>query len=290
MNHPALVSVKWLAERVASSCKTIRIIDASWHLPNTGRNAREEYSKEHITGALFFDIDECANKSIPMSHMIPSPSQFEEYVGNLGVNNDTHVVVYDNNAKFGVFSAQRVWWTFRLFGYNAVSILEGGLPSWIAKGEAVTGEGTTPVQKQKFVSKFRPELVKNFEDIEENITKNAFQLVDARPNGRFIGKSPEPRADIKPGHIPNSRNLPFTKIMDQETRKVLDPAELKKLFDEVNVDLQKPIVASCGSGISACSIALAAYLCGKDDVAVYDGSWTEWYQRAKPEQKVDCPE
>ncbi|ESP04642.1 hypothetical protein LOTGIDRAFT_237288 [Lottia gigantea] len=273
MSRPALVSIKWLADKIKAPPKDFRILDASWHLPNTGRNALKEYHEGHIPGALFFDIDGCADKTKSTAHMLPPAKDFEEYVGNLGINNNTHVIVYDNNAKFGVFSAQRVWWTFRVFGHETVSILEGGLPLWIQSGNPVTTAETPTPTKESFKSNFNENLVISIQQVETNIKEKKFQLVDARPNGRFEGVSPEPRADIKPGHILNSVNLPFTKVVDEATRHILPEEELKKLFNDAGVDLNKPITASCGSGISACTIALAAYICGKKDVAVYDGSW-----------------
>ncbi|KAK7507157.1 hypothetical protein BaRGS_00001092 [Batillaria attramentaria] len=285
----AIVSVKWLAEKLSTSPKNFRVLDGSWHLPIANRNARAEYEAKHIPGAQFFDIDECADKSTKLSHMLPKPSEFEAYVGKLGISNDTHVVVYDNNDKFPLFSAQRVWWTFRTFGHDKVSVLEGGLRKWCNENNPVT-DSVEKVPEEKFKATFRPNLVKNFEDVESNqFSSRAFTLVDARPAGRFEGTAPEPRPDIKSGCIPNSVNLPFMDVMDLERQTFKSKEELQKIFEQRGIDLTKPIIGSCGSGISACLVALAAYVCGKDDVAVYDGSWTEWYQRAKPEQMKNVP-
>ncbi|XP_059145290.1 3-mercaptopyruvate sulfurtransferase-like [Physella acuta] len=287
LNASHIVSVKWLKDILSSSSK-FRILDGSWHLPNTGRIAANEYKEKHIPGALFFDIDECADKSTNLPHMIPSPQEFGDYVGSLGINNDTQVIVYDNNPQFPIFSAQRVWWTFRLFGHKKVCILEGGLPKWLSDGGQTTNE-TVSVSKEKFVVHFNKHLVKSIEDIKRNIEKPEFTLVDARPDGRFKGEAPEPRPDTKPGCIVNSINIPFMNTMNLNERKMKTPEELKKLFQDSGIDLNKPLVASCGSGISACILALSAAMLGKEDVAVYDGSWTEWYHHAPAQLKLNVP-
>lgn len=284
----SLVTIKWMKDLLKANSSKYKILDASWHLPNTGRKAALEFTEKHIPGALFFDIDECADKATDLPHMIPSPEVMEDYVGSLGITNDTHVIVYDNNSQFPLFSAQRVWWTFRLFGHNQISILEGGLPKWIAEDGPVTKE-VTPVLRENFKAKFNNHLVKSMDDIKRNLEKPEFQLVDARPEGRFKGISPEPRDDTKPGSIPNSLNIPFMSTMNLEERTMKSPEEIKKLFQDSGVDLDKPFVVSCGSGISACVLALAAHMIGKDDIAVYDGSWTEWYHRAPPHLKQNVP-
>lgn len=284
----ALVTTKWLKNLLGSSYSRHRILDASWHLPNTGRIAGEEFKEQHIPGALFFDIDDCADKSSDLSHMVPSPEVFENYVGSLGINNDTHVIVYDNNPQFAIFSAQRVWWTFRIFGHEKISVLEGGLPKWLSEGGPVTSD-TITVQKEQFKAKFYPNHVKSFSDIENNIKSSEYLLVDARPAGRFKGTAPEPRPDIKPGKIPKSINIPFMDTLNLEDRTMKSVPELKKMFENTGVDLSKPVIGTCGSGISACLVALAAFECGKDDIAIYDGSWTEWYLKAPSELKENVP-
>jgi len=285
-----IVSVKWLAEKIASPPKNLRVLDGSWHLPMTNRVGRQEYLAEHIPGAQYFDIDECADpEAKTLNHMLPKPEEFEKYVGKLGINNDTHVVVYDNNGNFPLFSAQRVWWTFRVFGYDKISVVEGGLPKWKKEGHPLTKE-IEKVPEEKFTAKFRPELVKSFDQIVENQFKTKkFQLLDARPPGRFSGTAPEPRKDIKPGCIPGSTNMPFPSFMDTETQTFKSKEQIEKMFKDAGVDFNQPVVASCGSGVSACHIVLGAYLCGKEDVAVYDGAWTEYFQRADPDQMENVP-
>ncbi|XP_046568331.1 3-mercaptopyruvate sulfurtransferase-like [Haliotis rubra] len=285
----ALVSTKWLKDVIASNSKCIRIIDASWHLPTSGRNGNVEFQQKHIPGAQFFDIDECADKSSPYGHMLPSPLEFEAYVGGLGIGNDTHVVVYDNNEHFGLFSAQRVWWTFRAFGHDNVSVLDGGFPKWCRESNLTSSESQS-VSTKPFKANFVPSFVKSFGDVKRNIDDKQFQLVDARASGRFQGKSPEPRPNINPGHIPGSVNIPFMSVLDPDKKTMKTEAELRQLFASANIDLSKPLTVSCGSGVSACCIALAAYQCSKEDVSIYDGSWTEWYLRAPPSDRADCPQ
>ncbi|KAL8569525.1 hypothetical protein ACOMHN_002072 [Nucella lapillus] len=286
----AIVSVKWVAEMLASRPKNVCVVDGSWHLPNTNRNGRAEYAREHIPGASFFDIDMCADlEAKHLSHMLPKPEDFETYVGRMGINNDTHVVVYDNHDRLPLFSAQRVWWTFRVFGHENVSVMEGGLRKWRKENNWLT-EAVPQITKEKFTARVNPKLVKNFEQIVENqFGEKTYTLIDARPAGRFNGNAPEPRPEIKPGCIPGSLNLPFMDVMDVEKQAFRSREELMKMFEELSVDLNTPIATTCGSGISACMVALAAYMCGKEDVAVYDGSWTEWYQRAQPSQMKNIP-
>ena len=189
-----IVSIKWLAETIAKSPKNFRVLDGSWHLPNANRNAKEEYTREHIPGAMFFDIDGCADlTATKLNHMLPKPADFEKYVGRLGINNNTHVVVYDNSDKFPLFSAQRVWWTFRAFGHQNISVLDGGLQKWKKLKHPVT-DTVEQVPVEKFTARFNPDLVKSFEQVETNQFKDKkFTLVDARPAPRFTGKAPEPR-------------------------------------------------------------------------------------------------
>jgi thiosulfate/3-mercaptopyruvate sulfurtransferase len=283
-----LVTAKVLNALIKENTSHRRILDASWHLPSAGRSAQLEYLESHIPGAVFFDIDECADKTTELPHMVPLAKTFEAYAGALGISNSTHVVVYDNHPEFPVFSAQRVWWTFRLFGHRNVSILEGGLPKWISEGQTVTKEKTR-WRQETFKANFQPKLIKYYKDIERNIESPEFTLVDARSEGRFKGVSLEPRADIMPGCIPHSVNLPFTKLMDLEKRTMKSSQELRQLFQDAGVDLSKDVVATCGSGVSACLLALAGHLCSKDDISVYDGSWTEWFGRAPNHLKSNIP-
>ncbi|XP_076866656.1 3-mercaptopyruvate sulfurtransferase-like isoform X1 [Brachyhypopomus gauderio] len=281
----ALVDAKWLADAVKNNRvgPSLRIVDASWYLPKLQRDAAEEFKRSHVPGASFFDIDECSNKTSPYEHMLPNASEFADYVGDLGIGNNTHVVVYDGS-DFGSFSAPRVWWMFRFFGHNSVSVLNGGFKNWQREGHPVTDQYCKP-ERTNFKTSINASWVKTYEDVLENITSKKFQLVDARVEGQFRGTEPEPREDTEPGHIPGSVNMPFPSFMDSSgfERPV---EELTEFFHQVGVDLQKPIWVTCSSGVTACHIALGAYLCGRKDVCLYDGSWTEWFAKAAPEHVI----
>uniref|UniRef100_A0A3Q0RL41 Sulfurtransferase n=1 Tax=Amphilophus citrinellus TaxID=61819 RepID=A0A3Q0RL41_AMPCI len=282
----SLVSGQWLADAIRNKLigPKLRILDASWYLPKAKRNPREEFAQKHIPGSSFFDIDECCDKSSAFDHMLPTSSHFSQYVGDLGIGNDTHVVVYDTS-DFGAFSAPRVWWMFRLFGHNLVSLLDGGFKNWQVDGFPVTSEYLKP-ERREFEATLNQSWVKNYEDVLENIRTKQVQVVDVRSSGRFKGTEPEPReTDVLPGHFPGAINIPFTSFMDA-SGKEKEAQSLAKIFKEAGVDLERPLWASCGSGVTACHIALAAHLLGHPGVCVYDGSWHEWFQKASPEHII----
>ncbi|XP_015281959.1 PREDICTED: 3-mercaptopyruvate sulfurtransferase isoform X1 [Gekko japonicus] len=283
--YRALVSAKWVSEVIKSSQTglAVQLLDASWYLPKMKRNPRKEFEECHIPGAAFFDIDQCSDRTSPYDHMLPSTGDFAEYVGKLGVGSNSHVVVYDASDQ-GLFSAPRVWWMFRAFGHDAVSLLDGGLKNWMREGFPVTSQKSRPVPAE-FHAALDKSLVKTHEDIKENIESCCFQVVDARSVGRFRGMEEEPREGIEPGHIPGSVNIPFTEFLT-EAGMEKSPEDIHSLFQERKVDLKKPLVATCGSGVTACHVALGAYLCGKPDVAIYDGAWVEWFMRALPEHII----
>lgn len=252
-------------------------------MPKLKRDAKAEFKQRHIPGTLFFDIDECSDKTSSLDHMLPSREHFAEYVGSLGIGNNTHVVVYDTS-DFGSYSAPRVWWMFRLFGHNCVSVLDGGMKNWLKEEKQLTAEYCPP-ERQEFNASVNQSWVKTYEDIVKNIDTKQFQVIDARSAGRFRGTEPEPRDDTKPGHFPGAINMPFTSFMDA-SGKELEPEQLRRLFQEACVDLDRPLWASCGSGVTACHVVLAAHLLGHPGVSVYDGSWAEWYKRAVPEHII----
>ncbi|KAK6300091.1 hypothetical protein J4Q44_G00301240 [Coregonus suidteri] len=282
----ALVTAKWLADAIKSNLigPNLRILDTSWYLAKLKRDAKAEFHQQHIPGTMFFDIDKCSDKTSSMDHMLPTASYFAEYVGGLGIGNDTHVVVYDTS-DFGSYSAPRVWWMFRLFGHNSVSVLDGGMKNWLAEGHSVTAEYTKPGHAD-FKATANQSWVKSYEDVLENIKTKQVQVVDARSAGRFRGTEPEPRDDTEPGHIPGTINMPFAKFMDA-SGKELELEVLAKMFREAGVDLEKPFWVTCGSGVTACHVVLAAHLLGHSgSVSVYDGSWSEWFKRAAPEHVI----
>jgi thiosulfate/3-mercaptopyruvate sulfurtransferase len=271
----ALVTTDWLAGRLGSANgdSHIAIVDASWHMPATGRDAMAEFRERHIPGAVYFDIDKIADTSVKLPHMAPSEDVFARAVGALGISNQQHIVCYDTNAGAG--AAMRAWWLFRLFGHTRVSVLAGGLGKWIAEGRPVTS-GETDVRRAVFVARFEPRLIRGIDDVRINVGVAREQLVDVRSAGRFNGTEPEPRAGLRGGHIPGSINLTFPLLLDPTNHNVPRSAEeIAKAIKAVGIDIDRPIVASCGSGVTACVLAFALHLIG-GDAAVYDGSWTEW--------------
>lgn len=265
----ALVSTAWLAKRIGDP--SVTILDATWHLPPLKRDARKEYDTAHIPGAVYFDIDAVSAPG-DLPHMLPSGEAFSAAVGAMGISNDSQVVVYDTH---GLFSAARVWWMFRAFGHDPVAILNGGLPKWKRENLPLSSDIVTPVA-QTFEIEFRPALIRNLAEVRENLETQSQQIVDARPKGRFEATAPEPRPGLRSGHIPGSRNLPFDTLLDPDSKEVLPPDRLAARFEEAGIDRSKPIICSCGTGVTACVLALGLYLTGDDAAAVYDGSWTEW--------------
>lgn len=263
-----LVSTDWLAEHLHDD--NVVVVDASWYMPAAGRKGHAEYLESHIPGAVFFGIDEIADKKSDLPHMLPRPEEFAVTVGALGIGNDDIIIVYD---EAGVFSAPRVWWTFNAMGAKDVRVLDGGGPKWRAEGRP-TESGQTMRRPKLFQPGFRPELVEDFSSMLGFTSSGAKTIVDARPADRFHGQAPEPRAGLASGHIPTSLNVPVSSLsVDGHLR----PAnELNAIFEQAGIDLEKPIVTSCGSGVTASTLALALQIAGARDVAVYDGSWTEW--------------
>jgi thiosulfate/3-mercaptopyruvate sulfurtransferase len=267
-----IVSTDWLFEHLNSP--DVHVIDASWHMPNSGRNARAEYNDCHIEGAVFFDIDEISDSNTTLPHMMPSPEKFASRVRSLGLGDGIKIVVYDSN---GIFSAPRVWWMFRHMGHDDVVVLDGGLKKWLAEGKPC--EDMPPIKRDRHYSiRVRHDLIKDFNQTLAISQNGNAQIIDARSPTRFSGEEMEPRAGLNSGHIPNSINLHYAKLLNEDgTFKNI--AELEKIFVQNGVDIKAPLVASCGSGITACILALGAYLIGNQNVAIYDGSWAQWGSR-----------
>jgi thiosulfate/3-mercaptopyruvate sulfurtransferase len=265
----ALVTTAWLAEHLADP--DLRVVDGSWHMPQARRDPAREFGEAHLPGAVFFDVDGIADRSSDLPHMLPSAEEFAKAVGALGIGTGDRVVVYDTR---GVVSAARVWWTFRAFGHDAVAVLDGGMPKWRAEGRPLAQGVVTPTPR-RFAAKLRPELVRDVTQVIANVQSRREQILDARSRGRFAGTEAEPRAGLRGGHIPGSLNLPYDELHAADG--TLRPsAQLREAFAAAKVDLAQPIVTTCGSGITASVLALALHRVGKPDVAVYDGSWTEW--------------
>ena len=265
-----LVDTDWLVARLGN--ENLVVLDGSFFMPAQNRNPRAEYTQAHIPGAQFFDIDAIADHSTNLPHMLPSPEDFAEAVGKLGIGNDTLVVAYDSN--FFMASA-RVWWTFRIFGHDRVVVLDGGLARWQQEGRPVDA-AFVPVQPKNFTASFRPELVRNIEQVKALLGQPGAQILDARGPGRFHGTEPEPRPGVRGGHMPGSRNLPYKTLSDEVDFCLKPLAELEALFRQTGIDIAQPVVTTCGTGITASILALGLYLLGNETAAVYDGSWTEW--------------
>jgi len=246
-------------------------VDGTWHMPQAKRDPRAEFEAAHIPGAVFFDIDAIADRTTSLPHMLPTAEEFATAVGALGIGGGDQVVVYDVR---GVVSAARVWWTFRAFGHDAVAVLDGGLRKWQAEGRPVEGGPAAPARRT-FTARRRPELVRDLEAMRTNVTSRAAQVLDARSAGRFAGTEPEPRPGLRGGHIPGSLNLPYETLYRADGT-LKPPDELRAAITAAGVDLARPVVTSCGSGVTASVLALALYLAGRRDAAVYDGSWSEW--------------
>ena len=269
--HPeALVESEWLAAHLDGP--HVRILDASFTLPGVTPAARENYDRGHIPGAVFFDIDEVAAPGTSLPHMIPSADLFAQKIGALGVGDGDKVVVYDGA---GLSSAGRAWWMLRLFGHRDVALLDGGLPKWQTEGRPLTTVVPAPAPR-RFTARIDPSLVRDKMEVLANLASRREQIVDARAAGRFDGSTPEIRPGLRRGHIPGSRNLPYDRLTDPVTRRIKSAEELTVLFRDAGVDPGRPIVTSCGSGVTACALAFALHLIGHPGAAVYDGSWSEW--------------
>ena len=274
-NPNAIVSTDWLSDNIDDP--NISIVDASFYLPAANRDPKIEFNKCHIPKAVFFDINEIADQSTDLPHMLPDPNQFSEQISNLGISNDTHVICYDTNG--GQMAAMRAWWTFRVFGHNRVSVLNGGLPKW--QNECLeTSRLPIKPSKKIYLAKYNKHLVMNIEEIIKNIKTQKYQIVDARSEGRYSGKEPEPRIGLRSGHIPDAINLPFENLFDPTNFMTIRSAdEILAIIKKAGIDPLKPIISSCGSGVTAAPLVLALYLLGHSEAAIYDGSWTEWAGR-----------
>ncbi|HEY4250629.1 MAG TPA: sulfurtransferase [Roseomonas sp.] len=268
---PPLIS----AAELQAALGRVVIFDATYYLPNENKSGVEEFARAHIPGARYFNINEVADQDTDLPHMVPTAFRFAKLVGAMGVGNDSHVVFYDQT---GTTRAPRGWWLFRLFGHEKVQVLDGGLPAWRAAGlatEAGTPAAATPVA---FTPDFRAERLKGIGDMKRIVAEGSAQVIDARARGRFEGTAPEPRAGLPNGHMPGAGNLPVTEIMGADGR-LLPPETLRGLYRDAGADGARPLVMSCGSGVTASALALGAVVAGLPEPAVYDGSWTEWALR-----------
>jgi thiosulfate/3-mercaptopyruvate sulfurtransferase len=269
--HPeALVGTEWLAAHLDDP--RIRVVDSSFKLPGITPTAREDYDRGHLPGAVFFDSDDIAEPGTTLPHMIPSPELFARKMEGLGIGDNDRVIVYDSA---GLSSAGRAWWMLRLFGHHNVALLDGGLPKWKAERRPLETAVPNPPHR-RFTARFDPALVRDKQALLDDLATRREQVLDARAAGRFAGIAEETRPGLRRGHIPGSRNLPYDRVTDPQTRRLRDADELSDLFRDSGVALDRPVVASCGSGVTACALAFALHLIGHPGAAVYDGSWSEW--------------
>jgi thiosulfate/3-mercaptopyruvate sulfurtransferase len=272
-NDSALASCEWLRHQLCRSGPVI--LDATFFLPRQQRNAKEEFNLRHIPDAQFFDIDEIADPSSPLPHTLPSADRFAQLVGQLGIGNDTWVCVYDDNH---FFASARAWWMFRLFGHDRVKVLNGGLTRWKQLSFPLTGERKQPSPK-RFNAVFRSELFVDLERMQAIRQQGLAQILDARSKDSFEGRRPLHEAGLRPGHIPGSINIPYGQLFGQDDHRLRPVWELQRILSSASVDCSRPIVTSCGSGVSAAILLLALYEVGVCEVPMFDGSWAEWGRR-----------
>ncbi|MEZ4413044.1 MAG: 3-mercaptopyruvate sulfurtransferase [Gemmatimonadales bacterium] len=271
MSFPPLIDTAAVQGRLGDP--TLAVLDASWYLPNSDRNAYAEYLAGHLPGARFFDLDATSDHTTPLPHMLPTAEAFEAVARELGISAASSVVVYDGS---GVnLSAARVWWMFRAFGHERVAVLDGGLGAWRSEGRPLEVGAPPPRARGDFGAVLQPGHVRSLLEMETIVASRSAQVVDARPAGRFRGIDPEPRAGVRSGHMPGSLSLPYADLVDANGR-LRSPDALRERLHASGVDLRRPVVATCGSGTSACAVLLALEVVGAPAGALYDGAWTEW--------------
>ncbi len=275
MSHANFVTTEWLDAHLGDP--DLRVIDASWHMPTSPRKGDAEYRAGHIPGAVFFNIDEIADTSAGLPHMLPAPQAFARAMGELGLGDGMRFVIYDS---LGLFAAARVWWTLRAFGATDVFILEGGLPKWTHEGRAIEGGEANP-KPATFTPRLDPHMVAGVDDVKAALASGSTQVLDARPADRFAGRAPEPRPGLRSGHMPGALNLPFGEVLEHGCLR--PKAALIETLKAHGVDLSRPVLTTCGSGVSAAILALAVEEAGGEVAGLYDGSWSEWGGRE------DCP-
>lgn len=272
--HDPLIDCATLAARIGQPGTTL--LEATWYLPAETRDAQAEYCTAHLPGAAFFDIDRVADRSSDLPHMLPGPAAFAQAVGALGIGNEDEVIVYDRN---GLLASARLWWTFRVYGHERVRVLDGGWQSWL-DGAGPTAAGISQPAPRPYRASERPALVRDLAAMRTHCAAGDVHILDARPPGRFAGRDPEPRPGLRGGHMPGSRNWFYKEVIDAASGRMREPEHLAEQVAALGLDDGRSIVTTCGSGVTAAILALALYRLGRRDVAVYDGSWSEWAARA----------
>ncbi len=265
-----LVSTEWLAEHLSD--KSIQVIDASWHMPSTKRNAAEEFLAAHIPGARFFDLDASSAPDTTLPHMLPSAEKFAHDMKKVGVSDAKHVVVYDSA---GLFSAARVWWMLKIFGHGRVSVLDGGLPKWQRENRALESGESPLTDSRHFTPRLAIEKVKSLQEVATALQSGTAQIADARSPSRFRGEEVEPRPGVRPGHMPGAYNVHYASLINADGT-LKEPSALRASFETAGINLTNPVITSCGSGVTAAILILALAELGHDQTSLYDGSWTEW--------------
>jgi len=269
-----LVETNWLKENLNNP--EVKIIDGSWHMPGSGLNATEIFKKKHIPNSIFIELEEISDQNSDLPHMMPTENNFSKKISSYGIKNDDQLIIYDAH---GIFSAARIWFVFKAFGHKKVSILNGGFPAWIDSGGKISDQ-INNLEPTNYQAKLNNFLIVSYKEIFNNLSKNKYQIIDARSPDRFSGLAEEPRPGMKSGHIPNSKNLYFNDLIDPNTKKFIEKEEIEKLINNQGIDLSKDTVCSCGSGVTACILKFALELLGKNqNIRIYDGSWSDWGTR-----------
>jgi len=267
----SLIEIDWLKKNLNNP--EIKIIDGTWHMPGSGINGFDIFKEKHIPNAIFIELDEVSDINSDLPHMMPDENYFSEKISSLGISNNDHLIIYD---MYGMFSAARIWFMFKAFGHNNISLLNGGFPAWLDSG----GEVSNKINNLKttiYKGKLNKLLIADYQQVLENLTNQKYLVLDARSPERFSGISEEPRPGMKSGHIPKSKNLYFNDLIDQDTKKFIKKEEIENLIKKSGIDVNKDIICSCGSGVTACIIKFAIELISKNkNIKIYDGSWSEW--------------
>ena len=266
-----LIEIDWLKENLNDP--QIKIIDGTWHMSTSGLNAFEIFKEKHIPNAIFVDLEETSDQKSNLPHMMPDNIYFSKKISLLGINNNDHLVIYD---MYGMFSAARIWFMFKAFGHEKVSILNGGFPAWIDSNGEISNQ-INNLEPTNYKANLNKSLIVNYKEVLDNLLNNKYQIIDARSPDRFSGNSEEPRPGMKSGHIPKSKNLYFNDLIDPSTKKFIKKKEIENLIKKLGIDIKKDIICSCGSGVTACILKFALELLNENkNIKIYDGSWSEW--------------